>query len=632
MPAAKQRKQKFDLLRGMRQTGHNLIPGTTTARLIKQTSARPETLRPGAERTNRLPPPSFETTPSLGGDGPPPGPRPKADGGATSPRLKARVPLFEITLLVVLLALGWATFRTYTALNEFNRRTPPAPAVPEVEEAAEIPEPVEPPESKPQNPQDIQEILRLSALLDTKDRYTDLADQLEPGLAELRNALQGYLRDKDRAEIARYRQKSRALDAWLRKQQADVDARKLQSLRDWLAGLPPTNSPAVVVNLDQLLGLAQFAFSNYLAAVPLAEGQPLSPDLVQQKLARAAEPEQDLLVLSRQLRAQAAAIDTFVKQRQQATTPPPPAPKIVKVPRPVRLVGDGGAAAIAAFDRLVGDIRAAFQPLFYVLVTTLIVQSALLIVSLYTRMIVIPLRQKLIENNTAIEHQKKLTHFARLATGLAHEIRNPLTAINVRLFTLQKSMSKGTSEHSDAALIRNEIDRLEQILKDFLKLARPSEPRFTPLTAEPVLREMHDLFTPQLKRLSIALKMDAMSPVQFLADPLQLKQVLINLIQNAADSIGSRGTITLRARGADSRLSGRPVKAVVLEIQDTGSGIPPEVQERLFDPFFSTKDNGTGLGLAIAAKIIDQHKGTLDFETQLGHGTVFRIVLPASVQ
>jgi signal transduction histidine kinase len=546
-----------------------------------------------------------------------------------SPRLKARIPLFETALLVVLLALGWATFRTYTALNEFNRRTPPAPETPVIEDAAEI---LEPPAAKNQNPQDIQEILKLSALIDTKDRYTSLADQLEPGLAELRDALQSYLRDKDRAEIARYRQKSRALETWLRKQQDSVDQRKLQSLRDWLAGLPPTNSPAVALNLDQLLNRAQLTFSNYLAAVPLAEGQPLSPDFVQQKLAKAAEPEQDLLALSRQLREQASAIDTFVKQRQQAATPAP-APKVIRPARPIRLVGDGGAAAIAAaFNTLVGDIRAAFQPLFYVLVSTVIVQCALLIVSLYTRLIVIPLRQKLIENNTAIEHQKKLTHFARLATGLAHEIRNPLTAINVRLFTLQKSMSKGTSEHSDASLIRNEIDRLEQILKNFLKLARPSEPRLTPLTAEPVFQEVHDLFSPQLKRMSIALKMDAMSTVPFLADPLQLKQVIINLIQNGADSIGTRGTVTLRARSADSRLSGRPVKSVVLEIEDTGSGIPPEVQERLFDPFFSTKENGTGLGLAIAAKIIDQHKGTLDFETRLGHGTIFRIVLPATDQ
>jgi signal transduction histidine kinase len=535
--------------------------------------------------------------------------------------------VFEVALVLVMLALGWATFRTYTALNDFNRRTAPAPEPPVIEEIAEVPEPTE---TKAQTPQDLQEILRLSALLDAKDRYTDLADQLEPALAEMRDALQSYLRDKDRAEIARYRQRSRTLDAWLRKQQANVDQRKLQSLRDWLATLPPTNAPAMVVNLDQLLGQAQSAFSNYLAAFPLAEGQPLTPDLVQQKLSKSAEPEQELIALSRQLRAQAAAVDTFVKQRQQASAAA--VPTIVRVPRRVRVVNDSGAAAIAAFTGLLGDVRGAFQPLFYVLAATLIVQCTILIVALYTRVIVIPLRQRLIENNTAIEHQKKLTHFARLATGLAHEIRNPLTAINVRLFTLQKSLNKGTAEHSDAALIRNEIDRLEQILKNFLKLARPSEPKFTPLTAEPAFREVRDLFAPQLKRLSIEFKMDSMSPVPFLADPVQLKQVLINLVQNAADSIGSRGTVTLRARAAENRLSGRPVKAVVLEIEDTGSGIPPEVQERLFDPFFSTKENGTGLGLAIAAKIIDQHKGTLDFETRLGHGTIFRIALPASDQ
>jgi signal transduction histidine kinase len=558
-----------------------------------------------------------------------PGRRARAEGGGVGPRLKARFPLFEIALLLVVLALGWATFRTYTALNEFNRRTAPAAQPPVIEE---LPDLTEPPEAPVQKPPDVQEILGLTALLETKDRYTALADQLEPGLAELRDALQGYLRDKDRAEIARYRQKSRAVDAWLRKQQIDVDPRKMQSLRDWLAGLSPTNPPAVVVNLGELLGRAQISFSNYLAAVPLAEGQPLTPDVVQQKLAKTAEPEQDLLALSRQLRGQAAAIDAFVKQRQQAATAAPVA-NVTRPQRSVRVVGDGGAGVItAAFAGLVGDIRAAFQPLFYVLVTTLIVQCAILIVSLYTRVIVIPLRQKLIENNTAIEHQKKLTHFARLATGLAHEIRNPLTAINVRLFTLQKSLSKGSSEHSDAALIRNEIDRLEQILKNFLKLARPNEPRFTPLTAEPVLREVHDLFAPQLKRLSIALRTESMSPVSFLADPLQLKQVLINLIQNAADSIGNRGTITLRARDAESRPSGQLIKTVVLEIEDTGSGIPPEVQERLFDPFFSTKENGTGLGLAIAAKIMDQHKGTLDFETRPGHGTVFRVALPASDQ
>ena len=137
-----------------------------------------------------------------------------------------------------------------------------------------------------------------------------------------------------------------------------------------------------------------------------------------------------------------------------------------------------------------------------------------------------PIRVAIIEDNTAVEHQRKLTHFARLATGLAHEIRNPLTAISVRLFTLQKNLGKGSSEHSDASLIRNEIDRLEQILKNFLKLARPSEPKFTPLTAEPAFGEVIELLAPQLLQRRVTLKLGEATAIPFFADPLQLKQVL----------------------------------------------------------------------------------------------------------
>jgi signal transduction histidine kinase len=215
-----------------------------------------------------------------------------------------------------------------------------------------------------------------------------------------------------------------------------------------------------------------------------------------------------------------------------------------------------------------------------------------------------------------------------LATGLAHEIRNPLTAISVRLFTLQKGMSKGSGEPGDAALIRAEIDRLEQILKSFLRLARPTEPKFAVVTADHALREVRDLLAPQLQRQAIDLKLDTFASMCFHADPLQLKQVLINLVQNAADAIGRRGAITLRARQDEIRLIDRPVESVILEVEDTGGGITPDVQERLFDPFFSTKEYGTGLGLPIAAKIIDQHNGILDFETRMGRGTTFRVILP----
>jgi signal transduction histidine kinase len=116
--------------------------------------------------------------------------------------------------------------------------------------------------------------------------------------------------------------------------------------------------------------------------------------------------------------------------------------------------------------------------------------------------------------------------------------------------------------------------------------------------------------------------------VNVTADPHQLKQVIINLVQNAADAIGQNGTVTLRARLDRSRLFDRETDVVVLEVSDTGKGIPSEVEKRLFDPFFSTKESGTGLGLSIAAGIVQKHEGLLQYRTQVNHGTTFGIVLP----
>jgi len=107
-----------------------------------------------------------------------------------------------------------------------------------------------------------------------------------------------------------------------------------------------------------------------------------------------------------------------------------------------------------------------------------------------------------------------------------------------------------------------------------------------------------------------------------------LKQVLINLIQNSADSIGARGRIALRAKRDTTRLTGQDRAVVILEVSDTGKGIPAEIQRRLFDPFFTTKEDGTGLGLAIAARIVEKHSGALEFQTAVNRGTTFGVVLP----
>ena len=141
-----------------------------------------------------------------------------------------------------------------------------------------------------------------------------------------------------------------------------------------------------------------------------------------------------------------------------------------------------------------------------------------------------------------------------------------------------------------------------------------------------VLREVQELLAPELRNSSIELAVDGTDGSVIQADAHQIKQVLINLVRNAAESIGEGGKITLRAR--ESRPAKGGGRAIALEVADTGKGIPADVQQRLFDPFFTTKPSGTGIGLSIAARIAERHAGALEFTTQPDRGTTFRIVLP----
>jgi signal transduction histidine kinase len=258
-----------------------------------------------------------------------------------------------------------------------------------------------------------------------------------------------------------------------------------------------------------------------------------------------------------------------------------------------------------------------FQLLVKLSVALLLALIAALAVLVYRGMIA-PLRFKLTESQAIIARQEKLASLGVLAAGVAHEIRNPLTAIKFRLYSLRKSLPGADNE--DVVVIDNEISRLERIVKDFLQFARPSEPELVAVPPQRILQEVHDLLKPQLEKAAIELKLEPSEAAWVRADTQQIKEVLINLIQNSADSIGRKGAITLRVHDeADT---------AVLEIADTGKGIPVEVQDRLFDPFFTTKEGGTGLGLPIAARIVEKHGGELRYQTQLNRGTTFAIVLP----
>lgn len=415
------------------------------------------------------------------------------------------------------------------------------------------------------------------------DAYFRIAEYLEPSIGELNDILLRYVTGRDHADWERFQRKSQELKDWLTKE-------KSSSLKTKVTMLQPVQ---ITTDVGTVLDEITTTYEVYLTEARLAAKEPAPSDNSAQsavKLDKVHTQSQRLMALAGQARSQGQAIQIFLSGSKSWF------PWLQRV-----LLA--GLLLLGAF-------------------------GAWLMVIAYRR-VIFPLRRRLVESDTIIERHLKMAHFGELAAGVAHEIRNPLTAIRARLFTLQKTLMAGTPAHEDALVIRNEIDRLNRIVTDFLQLARPAEPRLAPVSAEPFLREVRDLFAPQCERQSIELRIESANGARFVADAQQMKQVLINLIQNATDSIEVEGTITLRARQDTRRLKERATDVVLLEVQDTGAGIPLEVQNRLFDPFFSTKKGGTGLGLSIAAQIVNNHHGKLEFQTQPGHGTTFAIVLPA---
>ena len=267
------------------------------------------------------------------------------------------------------------------------------------------------------------------------------------------------------------------------------------------------------------------------------------------------------------------------------------------------------------------------QQVIFTALVLLMILSAWAITIVYREMIA-PMRLKLVESRLTIERQEKLASLGVLAAGVAHEIRNPLTAIKARLFTLKKAIGERSAALRDAYVIEREIGRLERIVRDVLLFARPAEPKSQLISAVVLLREVTDLMHGQMEKSNITLTIAASADATVRGDPDQLKQVLLNLVRNAAESIGECGQITLRLRTERTTLGGRPLDAAILEVKDTGRGISSEVQKRLFDPFYTTKPTGTGLGLSIAARIVEQHGGALSYRTEIGRGTTFRIALP----
>jgi two-component system sensor histidine kinase HydH len=218
---------------------------------------------------------------------------------------------------------------------------------------------------------------------------------------------------------------------------------------------------------------------------------------------------------------------------------------------------------------------------------------------------------------------ERLATVGNLAAAVAHEIRNPLNAVSMGIQRLRAEFEPAERDEYRRMvdLVQGEVRRLNGIVEEFLSLARPIQlrPELVPVAA--LLDEIRELVEPQARQAGIELE-PALPPSlpDIRADRDRIKQVLLNLVLNAIEAMPTGGRLTLGATASSA--------ALTLMVTDTGSGIPPELLPRVFEPYVTTKTRGLGLGLAIARRIVEAHGGRIEAESQVGQGTSFRITLP----
>jgi len=217
---------------------------------------------------------------------------------------------------------------------------------------------------------------------------------------------------------------------------------------------------------------------------------------------------------------------------------------------------------------------------------------------------------------------EKLAALGQLAAGIAHEIRNPLTSINILIHALLEKFPSENPQRQDLKVIEEEIHRIDEILDQFLRFAKPAPPFLEKTDPLSIFEEILLLLRPQIEKEKITVHKEFQSLPMVLMDREQIKQAMLNLLLNAIQAMPQGGPLILSGRNSEEG------QWVELSIRDSGVGISEEDLNRLFDPFFSTKEGGIGLGLSITHRIIDQHHGKIEVASKPGEGTVFTVWLP----
>jgi two-component system, NtrC family, sensor kinase len=225
-----------------------------------------------------------------------------------------------------------------------------------------------------------------------------------------------------------------------------------------------------------------------------------------------------------------------------------------------------------------------------------------------------------------LAHQtERLTALGRMAAGVAHELNNPLSGILLYSSNMLKKVPPNEFLHEGLEIIIQETKRCKTIIQELQEFSRSKEPKKTVSNINTVLAKVIHLLENEFRRRSIRLhqKLAASLP-NLLIDIGQMQQIFANLLINASEAVNSKGEVSVYTRFDESR------QAVVIEIADTGCGIPQEYLGRICEPFFSTKPRGTGLGLAVTYGFIMNHQGDLQVKSEPGHGSSFTITIPVT--
>ena len=237
--------------------------------------------------------------------------------------------------------------------------------------------------------------------------------------------------------------------------------------------------------------------------------------------------------------------------------------------------------------------------------------------------------QAQIELERSQEHLAQVEKWAlvgKLAAGAAHSIRNPLTSVKMRLWSMNRSLALNTPQREDLDAISEEIRHIDTIVSNFLQFSRPQKLQREKISPSEVVDRALELLKNRLELYSVAVKLERRGRLpEIMADPEQLKEVLVNLVVNACEAMAGGGNLIIAEEAGEDTDLGR---VAVLRVTDTGPGIPEAIQGQVFQPFFSTKEEGTGLGLSIAHRIVKDHGGRIDLLSAEGQGTTFIITLP----